>query len=264
MRKIIVAVAAVAILACVAAWQVQRPNPDALWQIVHGQCVPAAERGMPGAPCVQVDLAGRYAVLKDLVGVGQHLLIPTDRLSGIESPELLDGSEPNYWRDAWEARRFLIEAVHAPLAREDVGLAINSASGRSQEQLHIHIDCMRPEAVASLKAWRDGIGPRWSELPNPLGGHGYRAMLLTDGDLRNADPFKLLYDDIRWRGDAMADQTLLLTGTTLADGRPGFILLNNEVGWDDNASAEELLDHRCSLADQPRPQARTSWNSWSQ
>jgi CDP-diacylglycerol pyrophosphatase len=255
MRKLIVAAVVVIAPVGVAAWQFQRPNPDALWQIVHGRCVPAAEQGLPAAPCTQVDLPGHYAVLKDLAGVGQYLLIPTDRLAGIESPELLDGAEPNYWRDAWEARRFLVEAVHAPLERQDIGLAINSASGRSQEQLHIHIDCMRPEVVASLKAWQAGIGPRWSELPNPLGGHGYRAMLLTDGDLRDTDPFKLLYDDIRWRGDAMADQTLLLTGTTLADGRPGFILLNDEVGWDDNASAEELMDHRCSLADQRRPQS---------
>jgi CDP-diacylglycerol pyrophosphatase len=249
MRKFVIAAAVFVALAGVAAWQFLRPNPDALWQIVHDRCVPAAEQGRPDTPCAQVDLAGRYAVLKDRVGIGQYLLIPTDRLAGIESPELVDGTAPNYWRDAWAARHFLIETVHAPLAREDIGLAINSASGRSQEQLHIHIDCMRPEVAASLKAWQPGIGAGWSDLPNPLGGHGYRAMLIADGELRDTDPFKLLYDDVRRRGDAMADQTLLLTGATLADGRPGFILLTDEMGWNDRASAEELMDHDCTVRD---------------
>lgn len=250
MRTIVIAVVALVALIGVAVSQFLRPNPDALWDIVHGRCVPAAERGGGTGPCVQVDLDGRYAVLKDRVGIGQYLLIPTDRLAGIESPELIEPDIPNYWRAAWEARHFLIEAVHAPLAREEIGLAINSSSGRSQDQLHIHIDCMDPAVVASLKAWRAEIGPRWSDLPDPLMSHGYRALLLAEDDLRDTDPFKLLYEDVRRRGDAMADQTLLMTGVTLADGRPGLILLNDEVGWEDSASAEDLLDHRCALRDQ--------------
>ena len=43
-------------------------DPDALWNIVHGRCVPNAERGAGPAPCSLVDLAGGYAVLKDIRG----------------------------------------------------------------------------------------------------------------------------------------------------------------------------------------------------
>src|SRR5258707_15471950 len=84
-------------------------DPDALWKIVHDRCVPNEEKtGLP-APCTAVDLAGGEgrgtAVLKDLVGVAQFLLIPTSRLGGIESPELLAPDAPNYWVPAWQARR---------------------------------------------------------------------------------------------------------------------------------------------------------------
>ncbi len=59
-------------------------GPNALWDIVNGECVPdQASHGDP-APCAQVDLDGGpsrgYAVLKDLVGATQFLQIPTERL----------------------------------------------------------------------------------------------------------------------------------------------------------------------------------------
>jgi CDP-diacylglycerol pyrophosphatase len=43
-------------------------DPDALWNIVHGRCVPNAERGAGPAACSLVDLAVGYAVLKDIRG----------------------------------------------------------------------------------------------------------------------------------------------------------------------------------------------------
>ncbi len=75
-------------------------NPDALWEIVHDYCEPAAEGAHVKQKCADVDLAGGYAVLKDRVGVAQYLLIPTARIGGIESPVLLDAHTLNYWRAA--------------------------------------------------------------------------------------------------------------------------------------------------------------------
>jgi CDP-diacylglycerol pyrophosphatase len=222
-------------------------NPDALWNIVSKQCVPQAQDPSVRNACAYVDPARGYAVLKDINGVGQHLLIPTEKISGIESPRLEQPGLPNYWRDAWDARLYLERSLHTTLRREDVGLAINSASGRSQNQLHIHIDCMQPDVVAALSAQRGSIGESWRELDVPLAGHHYRARLLTDATLSHTDPFTLLVADTRARGESMADQTLLLTGTTLADGQPAFILLNDHVHGLDLASSEELLDHSCRL-----------------
>jgi CDP-diacylglycerol pyrophosphatase len=220
-------------------------NPNALWNIVSKQCVPQARDPSARNACAYVDPARGYAVLKDINGIGQHLLIPTERISGIESPLLGQPGEPNYWRDAWDARIYLERSLHTTLRREDVGLAINSASGRSQNQLHIHIDCMRPEVVTALSAQLSSLDASWRELDTALEGHRYRARLITDATLHDTDPFTLLLADTRARGESMADQTLLLTGTTLPDGRPAFILLNDHVHGLDHASAEELLDHTC-------------------
>jgi CDP-diacylglycerol pyrophosphatase len=220
-------------------------NPDALWNIVSKKCVPQAQDPSRPNACAYVDATQGYAVLKDLNGPGQHLLIPTEKISGIESPLLEQPGLPNYWRDAWDARVYLERRLHTTLRREDVGLAINSASGRSQNQLHIHIDCMQPEVTAALAAQRASLDTSWRELDTPLEGHHYRARLITDATLHDTDPFKLLLADTRARDVPMADQTLLLTGTTLADGQPAFILLNDHVHGLDRASAEELLDHSC-------------------
>jgi CDP-diacylglycerol pyrophosphatase len=65
-----------------------------------------ARRGCP-QKCVDVDPSGGFAVLKDINGIAQYLLIPTARVGGIESPDLLTPGSPNYWRAAWEARRFV-------------------------------------------------------------------------------------------------------------------------------------------------------------
>ena len=67
----------------------QAADPDALWKITHGKCVPHTTAGEGPAPCSLVDLAGGYAVLKDIRGATQFLLIPTARITGIESPEIL-------------------------------------------------------------------------------------------------------------------------------------------------------------------------------
>ncbi|MET0331942.1 MAG: CDP-diacylglycerol diphosphatase, partial [Dyella sp.] len=42
-----------------------------------------------------------YAILKDHHGPAQYLLIPTARITGIESPLLLRAGAPNYFAAAW-------------------------------------------------------------------------------------------------------------------------------------------------------------------
>ena len=60
-------------------------DADALWTIVHDQCVPHEQRNGDPAPCALVDLSGGenpgYAVLKDINGATQFLLIPTMRIT---------------------------------------------------------------------------------------------------------------------------------------------------------------------------------------
>jgi CDP-diacylglycerol pyrophosphatase len=250
MKRICACAGAAAIVVAATAWLwlYLTWNPNALWRIVSEQCVPKAQGGANDNPCAKIDLNGEYAILKDRNGAGQYLLIPTRRIEGIESPELEQAGAHNYWRDAWNERIYVAQALHSQLTPEEIGLAVNSASGRSQEQLHIHIDCMRAGVLAALHANRDAITERWSEFPSLLSGHRYRTLLIADGSLHDTDPFRILKSSLGDRTESMADQSLLLTGTTLADGKPGFILLNTHVGPGGHASTEELLDHSCDLA----------------
>jgi hypothetical protein len=93
-------------------------NGGALWRIVHGECVPHQLRGEGPAPCSLVDLQDNvvkgYAVLKDLRGRAQFLLIPTARITGIESPVLLKPEVTNYFAQAWRARTFVEERLGHP------------------------------------------------------------------------------------------------------------------------------------------------------
>jgi CDP-diacylglycerol pyrophosphatase len=224
-------------------------NPNALWNIVHDYCEPAAEGAHVKQKCADVNLAGGYAVLKDIVGVAQYLLIPIARVSGIESPELLQPNAPNYWRAAWQARVYVDAKLRRTLPREELSLAINSASGRTQNQLHIHIDCLAPDVVRTLREVGPSIGTEWKPLPVRLRGHTYSAIRIDDADLDHTDPFKLLAPYAQARNQTMGDQTLLLAGALLEDGKPAFYLLNDHVQAGNWASSEELQDHTCSIAD---------------
>ena len=129
-------------------------DPNALWTIVHDQCVPDEEASSDPAPCALVDLGGGesrgYAVLKDLVGATQFLLIPTERISGIESPALLEPEAPNYFAAAWHAGSFVDARAGVDIPRDWMSLAINSAVARTQNQFHIHIDCVRADIRESV------------------------------------------------------------------------------------------------------------------
>src|SRR5579883_380118 len=226
-------------------------DPDALLKIMHDQCVPDEEVHHNPAPCVRVDLNGGmdrgYVILKDRVGVAQFLLIATRRISGIESPDLLAPDMPNYWADAWQNRTFVSAAVQRNLPADEIGMAINSALARSQNQFHIHIDCLRPDVRALLAVHRDEIGLNWVELPFDLPGGHYFARRL---DNLSADPFRLLAQGVAGAAQHMREETLVVAGLVFAPGHDGFVLLSSHAdpAKGERAHGEDLLDHSCALA----------------
>ena len=224
---------------------------NALWRVVHDLCLTDARlTGLP-APCLAVNRRGGYAVLKDIKGRTQLLLIPTVRVRGIESARLLAGDTPNYWQAAWNARGYFEHEAGRDVARDDIGMAINSAFGRSQEQLHIHLDCVRPSVKAALAAHADEIGERWSPFPWPLAGERYEARRLEGAELGARDPFKLLARGLPAAGANMGAWTLAVLGARFESGRPGFILLAAQGGVPANVegASESLLDHHCAVLD---------------
>lgn len=219
-------------------------DADALWKIISQQCVPnEREYGQP-KPCAKVDLSGEYVVLKDRVGATQFLVMPTDRITGIEDPAILAPNAPNYWEDAWQARSYVDERAHRTMPRDTISLAINSVSGRTQNQLHIHVDCVRPDVKHALHDHANAIGASWAKFPQRLAGHDYVAMRIAAPDLTHSNPFDLLADDLPGAKADMGNYTLVVVGLT-----DGFALLaGHATGPTNRGSGEELQDHTCALA----------------
>ena len=214
-------------------------DPDALWKIVHGRCVPGAAAGDP-APCVEV--AADWAVLKDIVGATQFLLIPTARITGIESPAVLAPDAPNFFAAAWKARAYVEQRAGHGMARDSIALAINPPGARSQEQLHIHIDCVRPDIRALLGTV--AVGEQWTALPEPLAGQRYLARTLAGSEL-DANPFRLLADGVPDAASTMGSYTMVVTGHG-----GGFMVLAGRIGADGDGHGEDVQDHSCALARQ--------------
>jgi CDP-diacylglycerol pyrophosphatase len=227
-------------------------DPNALWKIVHTKCVPGKERTGNPHPCAIVDVRNGekrgYALLKDLVGPAQFLLIPTARIPGIESPAALASNAPNYFSQAWRRRSLFERRLHKAVPRDDISLAINSAAGRTQNQFHIHIDCVRPDVRDSLRRQQAEIGPRWRPIATKLAGHRYMGMRVAGSGL-GANPFKLLASRVPGARARMGSYTLAVVGEERAHRRRSFLILARRAdSAGGGASGEELQDHSCTVA----------------
>lgn len=235
----------------------QKPGHDrnALWHMVHEFCVPAARRqAYPPAPCIEVSPpgadAGGYAVLKDRAGRYQYLVLPLNRIAGIESPVLQRQGTPEYLADAWAARLYVEAALHKTLPREAMSLVVNAVHNRSQDQLHIHVDCIRPDVHDVLRRLLPSISDHWQPLGEPLPPHGgrYQARWMS-GSTPSINVFKSLAASLP-RGDRMALHSLAVVGARKASGEIGFILLSSryEPAQPDRGNAEALQDRACTIA----------------
>ena len=227
----------------------------ALWTIVHDQCVPHVIAGAGPAPCESVDLARGEergaALLKDRVGVAQFLAIPTRRIAGIEDPLALAPEAAGYFAFAWAGKRALEARLGRPLPREDVAIAVNSELARTQDQLHLHVDCMDKDVVAALAGLKDSLDSLWRPTAAPLKGRRYWARRLDSVDLGDAVPLNLLADGVEGAREQMGLESLAAVGATFA-GEPGFVLLADRAEDGAGGHAEDLQDHDCAIA-RPAP-----------
>jgi CDP-diacylglycerol pyrophosphatase len=247
-------------------WTIQDKRA-ALWNVVQTCVKAASDGGNPSGtskdanPCTKVDLADGYVIIKDNSPTKPYafLLLPTDRITGIEDSELWVDDGPNYWRAAYENRLYVEKLLKVVLRPTQIGFAANSIYGRSQDQLHIHIGCVRPDVAALLAGNMDQLGDKqWTRLPALPGmRYTYRALLTADAALAQADPFRLLANEVYPQG-SMLPHTLFMVGVTLSNGQPGFAFLDSQaddkvrsgkgVDASDWGAAEELLDDTCAIA----------------
>jgi CDP-diacylglycerol pyrophosphatase len=218
---------------------------DALRQIVQDRCVVNWSQHHDPAPCERVYLADSktnhsgYAVLADRKGGAHYLLIPTQTMAGIESGELLDPEAPNYFAEAWHARDLITQYVGHPVARSAIGLAVNTARSRSQDQFHIHIECLRQDVFDSLRTAAERVTDIWS--PVSVAGSTYQALRIMGDGLDGSNPFELLAN-LNPARHHMGDYTLVAAGMQFKGG-PGFIVLTGT-----GPTGELLLDSSCAVA----------------
>ncbi len=220
-------------------------NPDALWKIVSQQCLPNQQASQSPAPCAKIDEAARFVVMKDRIGRLQYLLMPIDKITGVEDPVLLSPNTPNFFALAWQERHFMASRLGKPIADVDISLAVNSKYGRSQNQLHIHVSCIRPDVRSRLSELRPTAAERWIHLPGGLSGHDYLVRHTSEAELQQRGAFQLLADEVDGTRENMANFGLAMT--SLPNG--GLLLLATEFAplRLNFASAEELQDHKCDV-----------------
>ncbi len=220
-----------------------------LWRVVQTCLVDHAITG-GSFPCLRVDTAQGlergYAVLRAPFERLHVIITPTVRTIGIEDLRLKAPDAPNYFADAWAVRRFVSDdLVRTKPERSDLALAINSKPGRSQDQLHIHVACVRPDVKRSLAALAAKLQPgRFASVRVLPKAPRYMAMPLAGPDLAGQNPFFLVADGLKPAD--MSDVTIVVVGFG-DDDHPGFVLLARsrlQGMWDD-AHGEALLDGSC-------------------
>jgi CDP-diacylglycerol pyrophosphatase len=219
---------------------------NGLWRVVHNICAPVSKVTGLALPCLAVDRDKGFATVS-APGDDAHIVVtPLVRVSGVESPALLQPDASNYWADAWSQRGWVSKGAGRELAWSELGMAINSRPARTQDQLHIHVACVRPDVrrAADEAARQHGGKAGWFNIDlRPLRLERYRARLLKTEEL-DRNIFAMVASDIPRARDYMALQTIALIGYEDASFGRGFILLDNSYG----AAAEGLLDPDCNMA----------------
>ena len=210
----------------------------ALWQVVRKLCLPMHAALGVALPCLAVDEERGFVVIRAPGDATRIIVVPTVRTEGIESPSLLRDDAPNFWAYAWGEREWVASAAPRPLGWDDIGMAINSRPARTQDQMHIHVDCIDARLKKALAGAKLST-QRWSLLSlKPWG--SYRVKRLPESGLERS-VFLTVAKEVPGARTSMGLQTIAVAGVTGAKGERGFALLAKGAG----GSAEELLDHQC-------------------
>jgi CDP-diacylglycerol pyrophosphatase len=220
------ALALVAVTACAA--PPPAPDRDGLYRQMRA-CLAETD---PAPPCTIVDRAEGFVVIKDdsPAKPDAWLIVPATEVTGIEDPRALRPPVVAFWSLGWRVGQDLLDRPP-----RDIGLAINSRAGRTQDLLHIHISCVLPAVRDALAA--APIGPEWASEPFlDLKGDAYNVRKVASLD---PSPFLRLRELPGARAD-MADQSLAVIGAG-----DGWYLVTDSTEPGVVAEAEKLLDQDC-------------------
>ncbi|AGW94735.1 MULTISPECIES: CDP-diacylglycerol diphosphatase [Cupriavidus] len=221
---------------------------DGLWRNVQQRCLASAPASHPD--CAQVDRSRGLVLYKDAIGVSHYLVIPAHPVTGVEDGKAWDGAGANPWAFGWEARGIVGQALGKAVPDDMLGLAINSRSSRSQDQLHIHLDCISAAARALVNGGSGAIGTGWTALRHD--GKPVRAKFVpASTPVLTVDPFLLVRNGANDGAAAPPpDRGIFVTYVRDRQGRTGFVVVDQPVDKTagSNGHASDFLDRRCRLA----------------
>ncbi|WP_149138928.1 CDP-diacylglycerol diphosphatase [Cupriavidus campinensis] len=248
MRGLFVAIVAACVSVVASAEIAWPPNAgggftrNGLWRNVQARCLTA---GAPRhADCAVVDRDRGLVLYKDAVGASHYLVIPDHPVTGVEDPRVWTGTRPDGWAFGWEERQIVARAVGKPVPDTLIGLAVNSRASRSQDQLHIHLDCISGAAQKFLS--QSGITPAWRAFTF-AGKRVLAKRVPVDQPVLAFNPFDEVRGDMGTApGTAIAPQD---RGIFLAYTGGSFVVVDEPVDLapGNNGHASDFLDRRCKL-----------------
>ncbi len=200
-------------------------------------------------PCLKIvqaqDPLSSYVVLREPTDKERTILAPLADVPGIEDPRLLTAGAPNYFDEAWRELSS-IDPRATKATRPNFALAINAASWRTQDRLHIHMGCETPRFHALLKTHATEIGnDRFTSLGTNV---GWWATFHAADDLSDLNPLKLVADGVDGARSNMKNLVVGVFSATLPDGQHGFYILARIRGANKfHGSAEDMIDPKCRL-----------------
>lgn len=247
----------IVVLLCISttfAFAARAAVPDAsrgaLWNVVQA-CLIGHRLTGAAFPCLEINVSDGddrgYVILRPPLSASDLILVPTRKIVGVEDPLLQASDAPNYFEDAWNARKFLQDARHKVLARNGVVLAVNSRQSRTQDQLHIHIGCLSSSAERAVRAFAPTLPIyRWAPLGRPFQSLEFWGRLLVRENLIGVNPFRLAAEAWPNRFEDRSQLAIAVTGIELPDGREGFVLLASYHKPLGQYSVEDFLDGSAS------------------
>ncbi len=221
---------------------------SALGLVVRACKVNSTLTGSP-YPCLKIvqaqDPLSSYVVLREPTDKERTILAPLADVPGIEDPRLLAAGAPNYFDEAWRELS-AIDPRTTKATRQNFALAINAASWRTQDRLHIHMGCETPRFRALLKTHATEIG---NDRFTSLGTNArWWATFHAADDLSDLNPLKLVADGVDGARSNMKNLVVGVFSSTLPDGQHGFYILARIRGANKvHGSAEDMIDPKCQL-----------------
>jgi CDP-diacylglycerol pyrophosphatase len=180
-----------------------------------------------------------FIIIKDnsRVKPDSYLIIPTAKVTGIEDRRIFAPPVADFWAYGWQQAKIYLDKPAVA-----TGLAINSRFGRTQDQLHIHISCVRRDVARALAENAPKIGGDPAKPDEiALGPHANLYRVITATKLTNPSPFDLVAA-MPGAGSDMKDQSIAVIGSA----KPNLYYVTDTYHHGSNpGAAEELLDQSC-------------------